>query len=89
MFKYVQAGEDIKKINEVSGIDRLLTKLEYNALTEIGRQISDYGVPSNILEYYEAKEFQNYGEMNRIKSNLDNYELTIFAKTEKLINNNV
>ena len=85
MFKYIQAGENIEKINEVSGIDRLLTKLEYNALTEVGRQISDYGVPSNILDYYEAKELQNFGEMARIKSNLDKYELTIFAKTEKLI----
>lgn len=89
MFKYVQAGENIEKINEVSGIDRLLTKLEYNALTEVGRKISDYGVPSNILDYYEAKELHNFGEMDRIKSNLDKYELTIFSKTEKLMNDNI
>lgn len=84
MFRYIQSGENLK-LSESSGIDRLLSKLEYNALTNVGRQISDYGVPSNVLNYYEAKEFKNFGEMERIKNAFDSYELKIFSKTEEFL----
>lgn len=85
MFKYIQADEKLEQIKESNGIDVLLSKLEYNALTNIGRQISDYGVPSNVLNYYEAKELKNFGEMERIKNAFDSYELKIFSKTEELL----
>ena len=85
MFKYIQADENLERIKESNGIDTLLSKLEYNALTNVGRQISDYGVPSNVLNYYEAKELKNFEEMERIKNAFDSYELKIFSKTEEFL----
>ena len=66
---------------EVSGLDRLLTKLEYNAFTEKGRIASDFGVPSSIIDYYENEE-----NADEIKKSFDNYELKIFEKVERIIN---
>ncbi len=80
MYRFIQAQENNKSFEEIIGIDRLLVKLEYNALTEFGRIASDYGVPSNVVEFYESPE-----SANQIKANFDNYELTIFNRIEKII----
>jgi hypothetical protein len=56
MYKLSQSQKTNQKFEEVSGIDRLLTKLEYNALTENGRIASDFGVPSSIVDYYESTD---------------------------------
>ena len=66
---------------EANGLDRLLTKLEYNALTEYGRIASDFGVPSSIVDYYEDNI-----NAEQIKASFDSYESVIFEKVEKLIN---
>jgi replicative superfamily II helicase len=81
MYRFIQAQENSKKFDEVTGIDRLLAKLEYNALTEFGRIASDYGVPSSVVEYYENKE-----KANDIKANFDNYEMKLFDRIERIIN---
>lgn len=80
MYKLSQSKKTGQPFEEVSGIDRLLTKLEYNALTEFGRIASDYGVPSAIVDYYE--DSRNAGQ---IKASFDNYELDIFDKVEKIM----
>jgi hypothetical protein len=84
MYKFIKSQEEQKDIDEVVGIDKLLLKLEYNALTEKGRLASDYGVPHSVLEYYE-----NHGSTSasEIKNNFDNYENRIFNKIEKIISN--
>ncbi|MBN1215183.1 MAG: DEAD/DEAH box helicase family protein, partial [Candidatus Lokiarchaeota archaeon] len=84
MYKFIKSKEINKDIDDVTGIDKLLLKLEYNALTEKGRIASDYGVPYNILEYYE-----NINMSNEIKSDFDNYEKKVFNKIEDIINNNL
>lgn len=81
MYRFIQSQQNDTSFEDVTGIDRLLVKLEYNALTEFGRIASDYGVPSNILEYYE-----NPQNATQIKANFDNYELGIFDRIEKIIN---
>ncbi|MEN5195772.1 helicase-related protein [Sphingobacterium faecium] len=83
MYKLSQSEKTNQSFEEVGGIDRLLTKLEYNALTESGRIASDYGVPSAIVDYYEG---QNNAE--DIKAKFDNYEKNIFEKVEKIIRRN-
>ena len=62
------------------GIDKLLIKLEYNALTEKGRLASDYGSPQKIIEYYEQEE------NNEIKDNFDDFELEKFEQISKILN---
>ncbi len=56
-------------------------KFEYNALTDEGRIASDYGVPANIINYYENEQ-----QRSKIKASFDNYELIAFDKVEKIIN---
>lgn len=86
MYKYIKADENFSKIEDVVGIDRLLTKLEYNAFTANGRIISDYGVPLKVLEYHETKE--NFGDLvaNKLKNQFDTYENNVFEKLEDLFN---
>jgi hypothetical protein len=81
MYKFHISTQTNKPFIDVSGIDRLLTKLEYNALTENGRIASDYGVPSKVVDYYEAVE----GSEN-IKTGFDNYEASMFIRIDKIIN---
>lgn len=81
MYRFIQAQENDKTFEEIVGIDRLLVKLEYNALTENGRIASDYGVPSRVVEYYESEN-----SSSEIKANFDNYEMKIFEKIEIIIN---
>lgn len=80
MYKLSQSLKTSQRFEEVSGIDRLLTKLEYNALTENGRIASDFGVPSSIVDYYESSD-----NAENIKSQFDSYEKNIFEKVEKII----
>ncbi len=83
MYKLSQSKRTNQPFEEVSGIDRLLTKLEYNALTPYGRIASDYGVPASIVDYYE-----NIDNGERIKAQFDTYEKSIFDRVEKIIKRN-
>lgn len=80
MYKFHVTQETGVAFNEAIGIDRLLTKLEYNALSDKGRIASDYGVPSIIVEYYE-----NSQNAANIKAQFDSYEKVIFDKIDKII----
>lgn len=83
MYKFFISKRDDQKFEDVAGIDRLLLKFEYNALTDKGRIASDYGVPSNVVDYYE-----NADRQVDIKKGFDNYELQSFEKVERIINDN-
>lgn len=74
----------LKRISyeETSGIDRLLIKLEYNAFSEEARTASDYGVPENIIRYYDANSVR---EKKNILNSFDNYENHIFNKIRPII----
>jgi replicative superfamily II helicase len=82
MYKFHLSEQNSKPFDEITGIDKLLVKLEYNALSQEGRVASDYGVPSNIVEYYE-----NPDRSEKIKARFDNYEQEIFNKIDRIINN--
>jgi len=83
MYRFIQSQKTNKSFDEVTGIDRLLVKLEYNALSDYGRIASDYGVPSNVLDYYESLDDE--AKSDELKSNFDNYEKSIFNKVERVI----
>lgn len=78
MYKYYISKTENKSMDEVTGIDGILTKMEYNALSEKGRIASDYGVPQKIIDYYE-----NEGHNSNIQ--FDSYEQKIFEQVEKLL----
>ena len=81
IYKYVESVKKRKEITDVSGIDLLLLKFEYNAVTDEGRIASDYGVPSKVLSYYE-----NPDNKVKIKEGFDDYENKIYKKINDVIN---
>lgn len=80
MYKFYRSRSEGIEFEEISGIDRLLTKLEYNALTVLGRKASDYGVPTRVLQYYESEK------SSKIKSSFDKFEEKSFDIVEGIIN---
>ena len=80
MYKYHQSILNSSSIDDEIGIDKLLIKLEYNALTEKGRLASDYGSPQKIIEYYEQEENDN------IKESFDDFEHENFKQISKILN---
>ena len=82
MYKFYISQHEKLEFEEVSGIDILLTKLEYNAFSDKAKIASDYGVPQNIVNFYDAK---TKDEAIKIKNNLDPYEKIIFEKISTLI----
>ncbi|WP_136667856.1 helicase-related protein [Flavobacterium sp. H122] len=81
MYKYYISKRDSEFFDDVSGLDRLLTKLEYNAFTDQAKIASDYGVPQRIIDYYDAKSVSS---KDKIKNSFDSYENHVFNETRKL-----
>jgi len=84
IYKYINSKANNCSMEDIPGIDRLLSKLEYNAFSEKGRLASDYGVSNNLLNYYEY-EANNPAKANEIKNSFDNYELELYEKVENII----
>lgn len=84
MYKYVNAQASNCSMDDIPGIDRLLSKLEYNAFSEKGRIASDYGVSKNLLDYYECIE-TNKIRANELKNSFDEYEKYLYDKVEGIM----
>lgn len=80
MYKFYLSKKENKPFEQITGIDAILLKMEYNANSEIGRIVSDYGVPQKVLEYYEL-------DKNK-RREFDMYEERVFEKTEKILKRN-
>lgn len=81
MYKFLESQTHNKNFDDITGIDKLLVKLEYNATSENGKLASDYGVPNKIIEYYDNEE-----NREQIKLNFDEYERNKFNEIENIIN---
>ncbi|MCL2477649.1 hypothetical protein [Candidatus Bathycorpusculum sp.] len=55
-YRYILSSRTNCELNDVVGIGTLLQKLEYNAITPNARRLSDYGVPFNLVSYYDQKD---------------------------------
>lgn len=82
MYKYYISKTENKPLEETSGIDILLIKLEYNAFSEEAKIASDYGVPNKIVAFYDAKTPE---QAKSISNSFDNYERKIFEKIRNII----
>ncbi|MGM0641860.1 MAG: helicase-related protein [Thermotogota bacterium] len=80
MYKFIESEKQKIDIDDIKGIDRLLTKLEYNAVSEPGRLASDYGVPNKIIEYYD-----NEKRRKKLIKEFDDFEKDQFKKIEKIL----
>ena len=78
MYRYVISEKQCISMIETSGISKLLQMLEYNALSDNARIVSDYGVPFSVVKYYESKDL-------RIKKSFDEYEQHISTIISQII----
>lgn len=76
MYRHFIACATDENAEDINGLQPLIFKLEYNAKTERGIVASDYGVPNNVIKY-----FDNELGIDR----LDAYEQNFIAKIEKLL----
>ena len=82
LYKYIRSKKENKE--DVPGIDKLLSKLEHNAFTKLGKLASDYGVPYQIVNYYDTLEI-NPQIARQIKEKFDGYEKKAFENFEKIL----
>lgn len=78
MYRYSRSIAKKKHMDEIGGIAILLQKLEYNALNQNARILSDFGVPFKLIYFYEK-------ENNMHEKDFDDYESYIDLKIKKLI----
>lgn len=79
MYKFERSKKLNKNFDNIHGIDKLLSKLEYNALTQEGRIVSDYGVTESIIKYYDSSiQQRKYVE-------LDPFEQELLERVKKVI----
>lgn len=82
LYKYIRSKKENKE--DVPGIDKLLSKLEHNAFTKLGKLASDYGVPYQIVNYYDTLEI-NPQIARQIKEKFDGYEKKAFLNFERIL----
>ncbi|WP_159801830.1 helicase-related protein [Flavobacterium sp. MK4S-17] len=81
MYKYRMSVLNAQLFDDVPGLDRLLTKLEYNAFSDQAKIASDYGVPQRIIDYYDATTDRG---KTKIFNSFDPFERHVFDATRKL-----
>lgn len=84
LYKYIRSKKENKE--DVAGIDKLLSKLEHNAFTKVGKLASDYGVPYQIVNYYDTLE-TNPHTAQQIREKFDGYEKKAFENFKKILDN--
>ncbi|MDN5060910.1 DEAD/DEAH box helicase family protein [Aliarcobacter butzleri] len=82
LYKYIRSKKENKE--DIIGIDKLLSKLEHNAFTKVGKLASDYGVPYQIVNYYDTLEI-NQQVAQQIKEKFDGYEKKAFENFERIL----
>lgn len=76
LYRYHISQIEKRNFDDVSGIQILLQRLEYNALTTKGRKLSDYGVPFALIKFYDE---------NREQKNFDRYEAYIDDQIQNIL----
>lgn len=75
-YRFVISSRSGVNFDDVEGVSILLRKLEYNALSDRARKVSDYGVPFKLVKYYDT---------DKADIVLDEYEVYINNLIEKFI----
>lgn len=87
LYKHFEATSEGVSIDEVSGIEALLLRLEYSADTKLGRRVSDIGASFKVVEYYDAQENnpENQNLIRQLYNHLDDFEKYSVSKIEKIL----
>ena len=84
LYKYIISVQTEVDMEDVLGFDRLLSKLEYNAISVRAKKVSDYGTPNKIVTYFEEETSDE--KKNNLKNTFDPYEQKLFKKLLTWIN---
>ena len=84
LYKYIISVQTEADMEDVRGFDRLLSKLEYNAISVRAKMVSDYGTPNKIVTYFEEETSDE--KKNKLKNTFDPYEQKLFKKLLTWIN---
>lgn len=76
LYRYVLQQKGITDEALLKGLTKLISKLEYHAITPKGIIAGDYGASFNVIRYFDD-------EIKR--SSLDSYEISLVEKIEKII----
>jgi hypothetical protein len=83
LYKHHIANLKNIRIDEISGFERLISKLEYNAFSKNARIASDYGATNNIISFFE--DGLPDSDRAAIIDDLDSYEINLFNKIKQMI----
>ncbi len=75
LYRFIISKRQNKSIDEVNGFFVFLQKFEFGAMTSLGKILSDYGVPYNLLVKYDQNK----------KVELDRYEILVEKKIDNII----
>ena len=75
-YRFIMSRRLGVSFDDAEGISILLRKLEYNALSDKARKVSDYGVPFKLVKYYDT---------NNRDVVLDDYETYINNQIESFL----
>lgn len=82
IYKYHISQLHELEIEDITGLDKLIAKLEYNAFSKQARAASDYGATNNIIEFFEENSDD---KKNKIMKNFDSYETKLFKKIKNIM----
>lgn len=87
MYKNYESVRTGKPLDEISGIEALLLRLEYSADTQLGRKASDIGASFKVVNYYDLKErYPNQQDMViKTYNELDDFEKYNVARIEQIL----
>lgn len=87
LYKNCMAVRFNKTVNDVSGIEALLLRLEYNADTMLGRRASDVGASFKVIKYYDTIDsFLGQQEViDQAFNQLDEFEKNNVLRINKIL----
>lgn len=72
-YKCYMAQTNNTNYEDVSGIDLILRKLEYQSETKLGRLASDVGATPGVIKYYDSVE-NEVADIEKVYMELDDFE---------------
>lgn len=87
LYKQNEAKRTGAALEDISGIDSLLLRLEYNADTLLGRRASDIGASFNVIQYFDIKDsyHDNQEKIDQFYNSLDDFEKYNVAKINTIL----
>lgn len=77
MYRYHMSQVKNTSIDNILGLYNLIQLLEYGSVKEKAKVVNDYGVPHQIVKFYETED-------KNIINKFDDYESLIFEKVKKI-----